>query len=133
MNINKKLFKISADHLIQQNKISVHDESPKDLFDLDKNQCAYRGIFGRKCAVGALISDEYYYPALEGYSVETGGEIENLIALSHNIDPDEISTEMLLELQNIHDKKKVSAWPSQLTALANKLGIDWTPPEVSAS
>jgi hypothetical protein len=42
--------------------------------------CAYRGANGSKCFIGALIPDQYYSKALEGFSVRSpyGGVLEVL-------------------------------------------------------
>lgn len=37
--------------------------------NFDTGQCMYRGPDGRKCAVGALIPDEEYSPAIEGAGI----------------------------------------------------------------
>ena len=70
--------------------------------------CSYRGMNGRKCAVGHLIPDEKYSPALElanggisdpvvyGSLPEKYGEIENGKFL-----------DFLIQAQNIHDRIRV--------------------------
>jgi hypothetical protein len=63
----------------------------------DGYACAYRGANGTKCAVGCLISDNDYRPAMEGKSVTTL-KVTGML-------PDYLCKELgLLEyLQFIHD------------------------------
>lgn len=56
------IFKHVGKHLLTQNEQSLVDR------DTDRS-CAYRGDGGLKCAVGCLITDEAYDPAIEGQGV----------------------------------------------------------------
>ncbi len=53
-----ELVNFVFDKLIEQGGCSVN---------ADKN-CVYRGLNGRKCAAGQLITDEEYKPQFEGYN-----------------------------------------------------------------
>lgn len=62
----------------------------------DGTLCAYRGIDGKKCAVGHLIPDEHYHIYLEGAEVSgLGGESKGLW-------PEHLIS-ALQDLQSVHD------------------------------
>jgi hypothetical protein len=131
MNVNEKLFKISADHLIRQGRkcecyAYVCDELRNELLT---NNCVYRNHRGFRDAVGALISDEQYKYSLEDCPASSNC-VKNAIADSHNIKVDEINDIMILRLQEVHDHTEPGEWSQKLTDLADQLGFHWTPPEV---
>ena len=122
MNINEALFKLSADHLIKQGKEAVKDEF----------ECVYRcHSTGRKCAVGALISDDHYDPDIEGYTIKSCDLILELIARSNNVPVESINVDVMNALQFIHDEHDPIDWPIALTKKAQEFGFNWTAPEVS--
>ncbi|SKB50097.1 hypothetical protein SAMN06295937_100799 [Sphingopyxis flava] len=58
--LNKQeVFDLVLNHLRQQGRpaLRIH------------GLCAYRAPDGAKCAIGALIADEYYDPGMEGFGV----------------------------------------------------------------
>lgn len=68
--------------------------------------CVYRGVDGRKCAIGMLIKDEFYKPELEGTSVA----YPDVIAALHRSGVNTQSNgEFLHNLQCIHDKFSLTA------------------------
>lgn len=73
-------------------------------------KCAYRGENGTKCAVGCLIPDDKYYPAIEGITY-TNSLIVTLL-------PEMEYTFLLRELQLVHDKSNPSDWAVELSSLA---------------
>jgi hypothetical protein len=131
MNINEKLFNISADHLIRQSckALTYWADSSNEL---TPTTCVYRNENGLKCAVGALIGDVHYRKDLEGWDVENL-LVRNAIESTHNIVLDETIVSMLWSLQEIHDHSAPIEWSRKLTDLAAQLGFDWTPPEVFVS
>lgn len=65
--------------------------------------CMYRGPEGRKCFVGALISDEDYRPSMDDGSKPTG--IEAMVSEYPHLPQwmrDEV--EFLTKLQHVHDR-----------------------------
>lgn len=85
--------------------------TPQEIFDTvvkhleaqggrstDHLGCLYRGPKGKKCAVGSLISDDDYCPAMERMNV---GRL--LPKFSHLPDWMRQNVELLTELQTVHD------------------------------
>ena len=62
---NQEIFDRVVEHLAQQKKRSMYD----------KDTCAYRSEDGLKCAIGALIPDEYYDSEFEEKNISTLIEI----------------------------------------------------------
>lgn len=98
-----------VNHILQQNEKSQNAEG-----------CLYRSDSGLKCAVGALISDEFYSPALE-FMPCCNSSVWNSLANSnpeiYNLDSEhqQYLETCLLNLQEIHDNKNIEDWP-KLTA-----------------
>ena len=74
----------------------------------DKGVCLYRGLKGRKCAIGHLIPDELYDPLIEGsapcFQPTTGKQLalqRVLEAVFSNLDKNDIP--FLHNLQRCHD------------------------------
>lgn len=67
----------------------------------DGVQCMYRGIRGRKCAIGQLIPNGQYRPEFENF---TGRELDSLEApeLFHRL-ADDLGIDFLAALQIAHD------------------------------
>lgn len=86
--------------------------------------CAYRGVEGRKCALGWVIPDEDYTPALEGQTL--GGLLQN------NMLPDELAQEfgvnrhLLVILQSIHDHDPIDTWEHSFQRIAGIEGLNYT-------
>lgn len=84
-------------HLLQQGRQSINDFG----------SCRYRGENGASCAVGCLITDEAYYPSMEGaearhLSVLNAVE-ESLNMPSGRLTKTDRFSEFLREAQIIHD------------------------------
>jgi hypothetical protein len=88
---------------------------------LKEGVCAYRGAGGLQCAVGCLISDDEYDPAMEDMTVldllETGQLPKRL----------EEHVEFLSELQMIHDDHAVAEWEDCLLVLSKTHELEWKP------
>jgi hypothetical protein len=125
VSINEKLFRISADHLILQGRKCILHPDEYGKFK-STNNCALRNKEGLKCAVGALISDEYYNDGLEAFNVYTN-HIKKAIASSQGIPEGEVNSTMIWSLQIIHDDLDPSEWSQELTDFANLMGFNWTP------
>jgi hypothetical protein len=62
-----------------------------------------------KCAVGHLISDEYYHPSIEGETLTT--DVIDMIKSSHpNWGITHESEQMMIKLQQIHDTNPTNNW-----------------------
>jgi hypothetical protein len=90
----------------------------------EEEACAYRGVEGRKCALGWVIPDEDYTPALEGQTL--GGLLQN------NMLPDELAQEfevnrhLLIILQSIHDHDPIDTWEHSFQRIAGIEGLNYT-------
>lgn len=91
----------------------------------DENTCAYRGIDGKKCAIGHLLSDEQ----IQKYSIREGltpGKFPS--ALVHELLPGIQSgqaVEFLDDLQNMHDTCTGSNFVQTFKRLANEIADKW--------
>lgn len=83
--------------------------------------CLYRGADGRKCAVGCLIPDELYTPAVEGEAVD-GPYMKDLLREIG------VRQDLALGLQQVHDRFPVCRWEWALERLAVRYGLAYTPP-----
>ena len=80
------------------NQVWKHFVTNNQPLSYSNGQCKYRGDQGAKCAVGLLIPDDIYYPALEGATVTSSKmfPVLRLLGLSDHI-------VFLNELQDAHD------------------------------
>jgi hypothetical protein len=86
--------------------------------------CHYRTKTGLKCAVGCLIPDEDYTPALEGRSVQSA-EVRAVLGIP-KYSP---YTEMLADLQFVHDVKPIEEWDAALQRVARQHDLNPVPAE----
>jgi hypothetical protein len=115
MDHTETLFKKAGDHLLRQNAKSLF----VDQDGLTNRTCAYRGKGGLSCAIGGLISDEFYDPALE--LRETDHDlVVYALCKSNGIDETDVDWEALRTLQFIHDQFVPEDWPHQLNAAAKE-------------
>lgn len=99
----QEVFDWVAYKLLKQNQASVTTGEYGQM-------CAYRGDGGTKCAAGWLISDDEYKPEFEGNGW-------HVLALLGDV-PNEHS-DMIFELQKIHDHGNPNTWENGLYELAN--------------
>lgn len=106
----QEVFDQVARHLLTQKEKSV------DL----KGHCQYRSESGLSCAVGCLIAEDEYDESIENVSVR--------YLASYSIYHHYLSrhSELLQELQGIHDSCTVSEWGRYLRKLAETRGLDWS-------
>ena len=106
------IFNTVAAHLLTQNAKAIEPGGG----------CRYRMPDGdtRTCAVGCLITDAEYVPAMEHNCVKSLAD--------HDIDllPERLRPfiSFLQELQRIHDKHPVSSWPVSLRDFAHTYLLD---------
>ena len=80
--------------------------------DADK-LCRYRGEDGTSCAVGCLITDEYYKDSFEGIGID--GPVFKAVKCSLGIYPNKECSALyrvLSKLQAIHDASPPEDWPT---------------------
>lgn len=95
----QEAFDIVVKHLFEQKRPSMSCARGR----LEMPICAYRGVEGRKCAIGALISDEEYSPELENRDVLALNRDGALPPSLAGLDID-----FLVELQAIHDDAELT-------------------------
>ena len=116
----QEIFSKVATHLLTQSKRSCY---PRQSGEGD-GYCAYRGSNGTSCAVGCLIADEHYDPEIEGGAATS---IPARLALSASGVPITNETlNLLTKLQNLHDYRPPTMWPTALAELAQELGLEYT-------
>lgn len=73
-----------------------------------------------KCAVGHLISDEFYSPNFEGETIEYGSDIwDAVISSNPEWKISDNSFKLLSTLQAIHDRQRVEDWEESFKRLEN--------------
>lgn len=89
--------------------------------------CRYRGSDGRKCAIGCLIPDDVYKPAMEG------GDVSDIIA--KDLLPLNLAAEfhknlrLLSLLQKIHDESNsFEDWEKQWRMVADDFKLKYPKP-----
>jgi len=121
---NQEIFDRVYRHLLTQNA---------QAYDGDCGGCRYRDEQGRKCAVGCLISDDDYKPALEGTLVSSidlayppsnkQTRLSLLYRIVAQIVPDQTGVSLLHELQTVHDTVDVENWPKRLCEVAKQFKL----------
>lgn len=112
----QEIFTTVVSHLRRQGRKS-----------LANNSCSYRGNDGAMCAIGCLIPDEEYNPAMEGM---------NLHGLRRQqLTPRSIADvyehfELMLDLQFTHDFNDVVRWENRFKSIAEKNNLEYTPPSI---
>lgn len=106
----QKAFEISARHLLAQGVKSV-------LITTHHDSHAYRGLEGRRCAIGALIPNRSYRRTM----------VRKLVARlqeEYGLFPG-IRLAVLEDLQEIHDLFEPDVWRERLRYVAVKHGLIW--------
>ena len=118
----QSIFTRVSEHLLAQNAKAVAS---------DGVSCAYRGEDGLKCAVGCLITDEFYKDSLEGVSISNSDAVLYAVIDSLGFSRKEIGLKgaaalrrVLYGLQQIHDGSEPDKWPARLAELATTFGFN---------
>jgi len=119
----QRLFDHVVRHLFKQHA--------KAVSTIDgKVSCRYRAANGLKCAIGCVIADDQYYPAMENMNVrELFESLE--ISIGRKIQKPNgewsVGTEydMLVRLQNAHDHRFVYEWPMYLKIIADEHKLEF--------
>ena len=98
LKTDRDVFEFIKNHLLTQGQRSLMD---------NEMTCAYFGVEGKKCAVGALIREDIYHSSIEEKPVN-----DKLVrsAVTKSVPNWIINTEMLCELQSIHDGTSDYDW-----------------------
>ena len=118
---DQEIFTKVARHLLAQGKRSER------FFGGDgrgETGCAYRSADGLMCAVGCLIPDALYEPAIEGCTV--AGDVVQSVLREAGIRAGygERTDSLLYELQNIHDYEEPDRWKHCLELLAKEFKLE---------
>lgn len=109
MSLIQTLFDKVVIHLLTQGHQS-----------LDSGSCAYRGAFGSKCAIGALIDDEVYCPSIEHRNIAFK-PVRALVAKSNDFKVEDLTESewsTLTALQHLHDSYEPLIWEESLKVIA---------------
>lgn len=110
----QEVFDQVAKHLLTQMKKSEDDI---------RGVCQYRNKNGLKCAAGCLIGDDEYDPQFD----EIGNELIDTAwssLIEAGLVPSDHS-ELIADLQQVHDVEPPSIWHSQLNLLSRKHNLQW--------
>lgn len=111
----RELFDRIEKHLLTQN-------ARAEIVDLETggSKCRYRTGGGRSCAIGCIITDENYDVGLEG-SVVGDSRLNKAVCDSLGLDYLRAAESNILnDLQMIHDATPVSNWQFALNATRQK-------------
>ena len=93
----QEIFNKAISGIIQQKNPSIRDD-----------HCCYRGMYGRKCAIGHLLSDTEYEPNMDDRDGMSVGQLRsnygNLPLFNKLSNEDAI---FLRELQKLHDNTNI--------------------------
>lgn len=109
-------------------RVRCHMLSQQAASEDEAGSCRLRGYHGRKCAIGCLIRDEHYHPALEQLGISyfrnypDSPLLQALEASGVNVRSRPL-IDLLIELEDIHDGCAVSDWPSRLERLGREHGF----------
>lgn len=115
LKTDREVFEHVRDHLIKQNQQSM----------TENGFCVYRGPNGTSCAIGCLISEEFYdqdemedMPANSSYVMD-GIRLSNPEWVMSNQ-----NTEMLMILQRMHDALTPYTWEEDFAYIEEELFAD---------
>jgi hypothetical protein len=108
MTKTPKKVKIPKSKQTLFNKVVRHLLTQKDQSTSGGN-CCYRSPDGLKCAAGCLLPDDFDF---ERYNRDRWSSLVEQKLVSG------LNYKLICDLQEIHDSKRIVAWPSYLAALA---------------
>lgn len=133
-------------------KIIVHLSEQK-VPARNENDCVYRTLDGRRCAVGGLIPEDKYDPIIEGISVVDAEElvddlVVDLLSFESNkegakklfailfesgVDINEGKKVLLLHrCQEVHDNYAPASWPEHFAYIAEDLNLKFNKEKFAA-
>jgi len=107
---NQEAFDKVARHLLQQKKRSLSINFT----------CAYRGTDNTRCAIGALIPDELYDSDMEENNIKV--LIRDFAHMRKLFE--DCSTDLLLDLQSVHDYHSPRDWRRKLYDVAEAYNLN---------
>lgn len=119
----QQIFSTVVDNLRKQgSKSLLTDEQIKKL-RLLSGACAYRGMDGKCCAIGGLLTDEEYQLKMEGANLSVVVGMAPSFACRINYDD---NYQLLRRLQMVHDQYSVKKWEAQFQQLAEDYHLIYT-------
>ena len=76
------------------------------------------------CAVGCLIKDEFYDPAMEGKLLPNSDLLQNAVTMSIGRKLTAHTIDVMSVLQRVHDSTPIRAWPERLASARRGLFPD---------
>lgn len=108
MKTDREVYEFIANALMEQGlKSQIKRQTTQNIPLVD---CAYRGENNTRCAVGQIISDEFYSELFEGKSIHEDEVLEAVQQSNPEWDVDYTSFLMLNQLQLIHDSHQPEDW-----------------------
>lgn len=109
-------------------RVSAHLLNQAAVSEDENGSCRLRGANGRKCAIGSLVSDEFYHPDIEGIGISyyrhaRDGKLPRALYASNVNAYDPGIVDLLCELEQVHDDASIDQWPQLLTALGRRHGF----------
>lgn len=118
--LSQKIFDKVSKHLVKQNKKATKDGS-----------CVYRGDNNLRCAIGALIKDEFYKPSFDSSekttAIDDRIDIQRAVAKSLGVERKDLDKGLLSALQSAHDdfrKYKGKAVHVRLSEIATERSLN---------
>lgn len=112
---NQEAFNTVCEHLMEQ-----RCKAKTGTF------CVYKNEKGLKCAVGSLIPDEEYKPAMDGKFDLSGAMLYHLLDPKHEFFVpalEKVSEQLLIHLRNVHDNQDVKDWADSLIDVGIKFDL----------
>lgn len=110
----QQMFDKSAIGMLTQMRQS---RAGTDIETMEVDQCLYRGPNGLKCAIGFLIPDAIYKPAME-----VG--LDELLMTFPEIAPYIPDIQLASALMGIHDRTDPESWGTRLMTLGALAGLE---------
>jgi hypothetical protein len=107
----QEVFDQVANHLLTQNQQSKSK---------GESNCVYRTDDGLKCAAGCLIGDDEYHSGFDNTD-DVGTTWRSLI--QRGLVKTSKHSELITDLQNLHDNRVVFNWRSELMFVAKRYSL----------
>lgn len=109
----QQVYDMVRQHLLKQGCYSLPESED------DGEHCAYRGANGNKSPIGLLIKEEFYSKTIEGDRISRH-PVRSAVELSLGFKLSKDDADFLEDLNDLHDREKVSEWPIKLKEFAIK-------------
>src|SRR5258706_12904217 len=116
MRTSQELFDTVVNHLRTQKQKSYVTISMSPEGDITEYQCLYHSPEGFKCSIGCLVPTPFYKLDMEGRDLRSLIHSDLLpLPLKQEFDK---NYNLILGLQNIHDRKPCDKWEANFRMLA---------------